>query len=152
MTFFRFINDIINEKIVPPTTSNPTPKAGVLRHAPTPTNVIRNGRRHVRASATPSLINQRGWTNKDKVWRGSYVSRFGTFQGQIELRSDTFEVMIRKPPEEITRHQKFVCFHKRANGWWSIHLHTPPRDKDPSAVLRYVEQLLEEAFKHAPKL
>ena len=124
--------------------SNPTVR-GVRVHAPTPRNVVRHNVRRVER-ATTSLVQERGWRCKGNAYRGSYACRYGTWEGLIEQRGDIFNVLIYKPPREITHHNKFVCFHRRQNGWWAIHLHHNPRDHDVGAIIGYVERLLVEAI------
>lgn len=127
-------------------TSRPSTVRGVHLHASASTNVTVNGVRRVGPDTTP-LIEKRGWKRNGNTWRGSFVTTVGTWPGRIERRGDILEVFIRQPPNAITSHPKWQCFHKRPNGWWWVHLHTQPHDQDPSAVIAYMERMLAETLK-----
>ena len=94
-------------------------------------------------------MQQRGWKRGWGAWLGPYTTHYGTWPGKIEKAGDTFRVFIQDPPPEIHRHPKWVCFHYGSDGWYRIHLHTAPVDRDPNAIIRYVEQILTESLKTA---
>jgi hypothetical protein len=99
--------------------------------------------------STTSLMDQRGWKRlRAGIFAGPYATRYGTWHGQIEHAGDTFRVLILSPPTCIQKHARWVCFHKYGdNGWYRIHLAVNPVDRDPNAVIRYVEQIITESFK-----
>lgn len=137
MGFFSFLFSL-------PTQSQPRPVKGVVRHSSPSSKVVRNGIRHVHRDTTP-LVKQRGWKRWGGKWHGSYATSFGTWDGKIEQRGDTFDVLIKKPPPQIRKHKKWECFSKRRYGWFNVHLHHNPVDNDVSAVILYVERILTEA-------
>lgn len=99
--------------------------------------------------STASLMEKRGWTKTAQGLSGPYATPFGTFAGHIEPAGPKyFRVFILNPPEAMQTHPKWVCFHRHGNeGWWRIHLATPPADNDPNAIIRYVEQIVTEALR-----
>jgi hypothetical protein len=129
---------------------SPTRVKGVRRHPRGAANVHRNGVRRVRPDTTP-LMQRRGWKRRGNTWTGHYVSSYGTFGGKLERRGDVFEVLIKNPPDVVANHKRFICFHRRSGGWWSVHLHDQPTDGDPNAVVAYIERLLAEAYALARK-
>jgi len=96
--------------------------------------------------STATLMEQRGWKTRWNAWTGPYATRFGTWPGRIEKAGDTLRVYIHNPPRQLQRHHKWVCFHTTDNGWYRIHLAVHPVDRDPNAVVRYVEQLTTESY------
>jgi hypothetical protein len=91
-------------------------------------------------------LEKKGWG----AWSGPYATSYGTWPGKIEdAGGRTLRVFIHNPPACLQSHPKWGCFHNHdANGWWRIHLHHQPIDGDPNAVIRYVEQLIVESFRH----
>ncbi len=116
----------------------------VVRHTPQ----RRASTKLVARDNTP-LTAKRGWRRSGKRWSGPYACRHGTWHGKIEKRGDRFNVLIKKPPEVVRNHPKFVCFHNDKSGWMRIHLHHNPADQDVNAVIAYVERLLAESFRLA---
>jgi hypothetical protein len=56
-------------------------------------------------------------------------------------------VFIFKPPiEQIKKHSRWSCFHQEKNDKWRIVLAKNPKDKDPSAIIFYVERIVIESF------
>jgi hypothetical protein len=98
--------------------------------------------------ATNTLMDRRGWRkNWSGGWTGPYAIGAGTWPGRIEPAGDTFRVYIQDPPPAIRKHHKWACFHRHDDGgWYRIHLQTSPVDRDPNAVVRYVEQILTESL------
>ncbi|MCH9808442.1 MAG: hypothetical protein K0U74_11970 [Alphaproteobacteria bacterium] len=141
------ISEKLNAWLNEPLQQDPKHKRvkGVRVHDQMPTNVVRNGIRRVKRDTTP-LVELRGWSKSSNTWKGHYATHVGTWPGQIEQRGDVFRVLIHNPPEQVRGHAKFGCFHKRKNGWWSIHLHTNPIDRDVSAVIGFVERILAESL------
>src|SRR5262245_49301178 len=99
--------------------------------------------------STTTLMQQRGWQQAwTGAWSGPYATQRGTWPGRIERAGDTFRVFVRNPPPEMRRHPKWPCFNRHDDsGWYRIHLHTSPVDRDANAVIRYVEQIITESFK-----
>ena len=98
--------------------------------------------------STTTLMQQRGWKQTQGGSAGPYATRYGTWPGMIETAGDTLRIFIHNPPTAMQGHPKWPCFHKHdESGWWRIHLATNPIDRDPNAIIRYVEQILTEAVK-----
>jgi hypothetical protein len=100
--------------------------------------------------STATLMERRGWKKGWGAWAGPYATSYGTWSGKIEdAGGRALRVFIRNPPACLQAHAKWGCFHSHDdNGWWRIHLHHQPVDGDPNAVIRYVEQLIVESFRH----
>ncbi len=99
--------------------------------------------------STQTLMEQRGWKRSfSGVWAGPYATTHGTWHGAIEKAGTTLRPFIKDPPTQLQRHHKWHCFHPIADaGWYRIHLAKNPVDGDLNAVVRYVEQLITEAYK-----
>jgi hypothetical protein len=99
---------------------------------------------------TTTLLEQRGWQKRWGAWTGPYATRFGTWPGKIEQAGGgALRVFIHKPPACLQSHSRWPCFHRHGrNGWWSVNLHHQPTDGDPNAVIRYIEQIISEAFRN----
>lgn len=99
--------------------------------------------------STQTLMEQRGWKRSfSGRWTGPYATRHGTWHGAIEKAGSTLRPLIKDPPTQLQRHHKWHCFHPIADaGWYRIHLAKNPVDGDLNAVVRYVEQLITEAYK-----
>lgn len=107
---------------------------------------------HLVAHDTRSLLKRRGWKHKGDVSLGYYQTPYGSWFGGIERRGDRFRVYLENPPiNALELHEKWICFHKRKNDWWEIHMHTNPHDRDHSSIIFYVERLISESFKLANK-
>lgn len=148
MSFFRILKAAAtgNSGAVTTTEGGRCPPSGT----PQP-KIVRPAKsvKQITPDTTP-LLKKRGWKKSllNDEWSGHYVTSKGTFPGRIERRGDAFYPYIKNPPKQVTRHHKYQCFHKRAGGWWWVHLHTQPKNNDPSAVLTYMERLLTEALKN----
>lgn len=93
-----------------------------------------------------SLLTRRGWKQSGQSYSGVYSTSLGRWSGRIERAGDRLRVLIKKPPMDLIRlHRKYPCFHQMPDEWWSIHLHTEPIDNDISAVVAYVERVIEES-------
>ena len=100
--------------------------------------------------SSASLMQQRGWTPSriGSSWSGPYATRHSTWPGQIDTAGDTFRVYIKNPPSVLRKHPRWICFAPLSDGaWYAIHLAVPPSDRDPNAIIRYVEQIITESFK-----
>jgi hypothetical protein len=100
----------------------------------------------VQPDNTP-LLQKRGWSVKGNTYRGYYRTRFGAWAGTIVRQGDIFKVLIENPPmEQIKKHTRNACFHHEKNGTWRINLAVNPKDQDVSAIIYYVEKVINESF------
>ena len=94
-------------------------------------------------------MQQRGWTQTSGGWKGPYATKRGTWHGQIDnAGGGAFRVFICRPPAQLQRHPKWPCCAPYGSAdWYTVHLQVPPHDRDPNAIVRYIEQILTESFK-----
>ena len=101
----------------------------------------------VKRSAKRYIVEQ-GWHLSNSAtypeWHGYYRTRFGSFQGRVEMSYQP-KYYVRNPPAGITRHSHSACFTDLRNGgWWSVHWYIQPQDID-SGVME-LERILREAY------
>jgi hypothetical protein len=100
----------------------------------------------IRPDNTPLYI-KRGWTLKGNTYRGYYRTRFGAWAGTIVRQGDLFKVLIQDPPmEKIQKHSRRGCFSQEKGNTWRINLAVNPKDRDVSAIIYYVEKVINESF------
>ena len=96
---------------------------------------------------TPLYI-KRGWMKKGNQYQGYYRTRYGSWRGLIERRGDKFIVIIVSPPKDrLKKHKRWVCFHHKKGNHWSIHLAINPKDGDISAIIYYVEKIINDSYR-----
>ena len=100
-----------------------------------------------------SLFELRKWTQKQNIYAGFFVTKHGSWPGNIHRHADRYRVYIKKPPvDALKQHNKWICFHLRQHGWYEINLMISPRDKgdytsEVSSIIAYVERLIVESFR-----
>ncbi len=88
---------------------------------------------------------ERGWTQNNNEYSGSYQSPYGAFQGWVEQEhSGHMNFFLQSPSEEIRRHSHWTCFQHRGNDWYLIHMRREP--KDVSSGIITIERLITEAY------
>jgi hypothetical protein len=91
------------------------------------------------------LWQERGWTRRGNTYSGSYQTRYGAFWGEIrEHGGSDIEFFLYQPSREIQRHNHWVCFQHRGNGWYLVHMGKRP--KDVSSGILTIERLIAEAY------
>jgi len=91
-----------------------------------------------------TLLQQRGWIKTSRGYAGPYLTQYGQWPGIVELSDDLAKPFIRNPPAALMQHPQWNCFHEQASGWYRIDL-TETFDRDPNAVIRYVENMIVSA-------
>ncbi len=108
--------------------------------------VVSSGRRRQGGPHSgPPYWEERGWSRSRDQFTGRYLAAGRAFEGRVD--GEVF--MIRRPPNELRRHEHWPCFHYRGEGWYSIHFTAPPRDV--GSGLMSIERILSEALAGRPR-
>lgn len=94
------------------------------------------------------LIQKQRWKSKGNTFSGYYRTRYGAWRGEIIRRGDWFDVFIWLDPRipNIERHNRWICFHHISGRKYQINLAHNPADRDPSAIIFYVQKVIGECF------
>ena len=88
---------------------------------------------------------ERGWQQRDRVYTGSYQTRYASFQGQSEEGlSGQITYLLHNPSREIEQCSHWSCFAPRGGGWYFVHMARRP--KDVSSGIITIERLITEAY------
>jgi hypothetical protein len=91
-----------------------------------------------------TVLQQRGWIKTSRGYAGPYKTKFGQWPGIVELTDNLAKPFIRNPPAALRQHPQWNYFHEQASGWFRIDL-ADAVDRDPNAVIRYVESMIVSA-------
>ena len=88
---------------------------------------------------------ERGWRQEGKIYCGTYKTAYGSFLGKIEhVYSGYFRLYIFDPPLQLQNHSHWVCFQKKGDNSYRIHMSRMPADVGSGILV--VERILTEAF------
>jgi len=129
-----------------------------LRYEPSAARIVRAVERPhrplLRIEHVPSTVirrqelpywQERGWTHDGQQYQGTYQTSFGSFVGCVQERGfGDMNFYLKDPPPQLQGSGHWACFQDRRDGWYGVHMSTPPRDV--SSGILTIERLIASAF------
>ena len=90
---------------------------------------------------------ERGWSQQENAYSGSYQTPYAAFQGWIEQeQSGHINFYLYNPSQQIRGCGHWSCFQHRGNDWYLVHMARQP--KDVGSGILTIERLITEAYEN----